>query len=94
MTMSDTPTPEQPSIFDLMNAVRKHPDYVWGTVFTWEDVQTAFDETDEEDRAEGVTMDVLRDEGHGIGKTLESWAMETGFSWADAIRDNHITTRW
>lgn len=26
-------TPDTPSIFDLMRAVREHPDYVFGTIF-------------------------------------------------------------
>lgn len=91
-------SPEQPDIHALMNAVRNHPDYVWGTVFVWDDVECVLDDTDAVDIAEvdgkPVDMTLLRNEGHSIGKTLESSLMDSGFGWTDAIRENHITARF
>lgn len=79
----------EPSIHDLFQAVREHPDYAGGTVFTREDVAGAvFGDDDGEYTpadVERVTPAMLAE----AAKVIENWIMgDSVYTWSDALREN------
>lgn len=78
-----------PSIHDLFQAVREHPDYAGGTVFTREDVAGAVFGDDDGDYTpadvERVTPAMLAE----AAKVIENWIMgDSVYTWSDALREN------
>lgn len=74
------------SVYDLMNPVREHPDNVWATVFTWDDVEGQLNALHEDNRATNVTLDDLKKHKRSFEKVIESACMEDG-CWTEAISD-------
>lgn len=90
----ETSTIELPSIHDLFDAVRNHPDFAGGTVWTRTDVADALAGAEEfetfgatPEQVAAVTVEQLRESI----KTLENYIFEGIYSWDEAIRDN-VTT--
>ena len=67
------------NIYDLMAKVRAHPHYVYGTVFTRDDVADVFGIEDAD-----VTETMLSQSE----VALKSWAERSSFGWAEAITEN------
>lgn len=83
-----TPTP---NIHDLMDAIRAHPDYVFGTVWTREDVVVALldGEDDDDPNVTAAWLDKLTDEQIAAAEmALENYTFEGAYSFGEAIRDN------
>lgn len=72
------------SIYDLMAQVRDHPDYVFGTVFTADDIEDRIDYLkDVDDLTLPADFD-WREYQHSLGKQIE-WAVMYGGDWTGAV---------
>jgi hypothetical protein len=75
------------SILDLMDAVRCHPEYVFGTVWTWADVDEQMDDgSDSADEAEARKA-LLRDCTRALTRGFEAFVFNSGYGWTDAVWD-------
>jgi hypothetical protein len=80
-----------PDIYDLWEAVQKHPDFAGGAVFTREQVAHALFEPDglwpDPARPESVAR-VTEEILHSARVTTEAYIHRQIYTWQEAIREN------
>jgi hypothetical protein len=82
-------TNEQPDIHTLFRAVKEHPDFAGGTIFTRDDVAHALYDDDgdvcappEEARARVTEAQMIES-----AEVIEAWIFNHSYDWTEAMRD-------
>jgi hypothetical protein len=75
------------SIFDLMRAVEAHPQYVFGTVWSWDDVDEQMEDGSDSRGEADRRGALLRAHSRALTKAFEAFVFESGYGWTDAVWD-------
>lgn len=84
--MSDT-------VYKLMAGVEEHPDCIWATVFTWDDISQVLDELQTDERVpSGVMVSQIRalpEAKQALSDAIGRACMGSG-DWSDAVEHTII----
>jgi hypothetical protein len=67
------------NILDLMDAVQAHPQYVFGTVWTWEDVENQMDDGSDSQEEADKRVALLRAHERALTRAFEAFVFESGY---------------